>query len=335
MGPGTEPGPRPREPPRRSLQIGRSGAARVKSMRQLTDILSTRSPWSFGLCPLDEAKPRMTRGGSRLALRRLASGALLVITVAGGLAWAEPAPAPTLSEDAAAERAEREALLALVRRERAPAKDQEAVLDISGQPYLGSDQAPVVLLEFTDFHCPYCRRHMLKVLPSLLQEYVNCGKLRYVFFDFPVAAKHPNAFDAALAARCASDQRRYWDVHNWLFESSQWFDRERLLGRVNAVGLDVPEFLACLDSGKYADAVRSNLERGVQLLVRGTPTFFVGRPGNQPDEVFVVRRITGAQPFELFQRELEGQMAATDGSLAPPAAQTACCETGGQVRLEP
>ena len=82
-------------------------------------------------------------------------------------------------------------------------------------------------------------------------------------------------------------------------------------------------------------AVRSNLERGVQLLVRGTPTFFVGRPGNQPDEVVVVRRITGAQPFELFQREWEGQMAATDGSSAPPAAETACGETAGQARLEP
>ena len=304
-------------------------------MRQLSDLLSTRSPWTLGLClgrcPRDQTKPGMTKSGSSLYLRRLAGGALLVIAAAGGAAWAEPAPAPAMSEDAAVERAEREALLALVRRDRAPAKDQEAVLDISGQPYLGSDQAPVVLLEFTDFHCPYCRRHMLKVLPSLLQEYVNCGKLRYVFFDFPVAAKHPNAFDAALAARCASDQRRYWDVHNWLFESSQWFDRERLLGRVNAVGLDVPEFLACMDSGKYADAVRSNLERGVQLLVRGTPTFFVGRPGSQPDEVVVVRRITGAQPFELFQRELEGQMAAADGSPAPPAAQTACCETAGEA----
>jgi len=277
----------------------------------------------------------MTKGGSSLYLRRLAGGALLVIAAAGGPAWAESASAPTMAGDAAGERAERETLLALMRRDRAPAKDQDAVLDISGQPYLGSDQAPVVLLEFTDFHCPYCRRHMLKVLPSLLQEYVNCGKLRYVFFDFPVAAKHPRAFDAALAARCASDQRRYWDVHTWLFENSQWFDRARLLGRVNAVGLDVPDFLACLDSGKYADAVRSNLARGVQLLVRGTPTFFVGRPGKQPDEVVVVRRITGAQPFELFQREVQGQMAATDGSPAPPATQIACCETAREGRPEP
>ena len=82
-------------------------------------------------------------------------------------------------------------------------------------------------------------------------------------------------------------------------------------------------------------AVRSSLERGVQLLVRGTPTFFVGRPGSQPDEVVVVRRITGAQPFELFQRELEGQMAAADRSPAPPAAQIACCETAGEGRPEP
>lgn len=238
---------------------------------------------------------------------------------------AEPPTAPAAQDSEAAERAEREALLALVRRDRGPAKDESVVLDVTGQPSVGNEQAPVVLLEFTDFQCPFCRRHLSGVLPKLLEEYVNCGKVRYVFFDFPSETKHPNAFNAALAARCASDQRRYWDVHNWLFANSQLLDRERLLEHVNAVGLDVPSFSACLDSGRHAEAVRSNMERGVQLRVRGTPTFFLGRKGEKPGEVVVVRRITGAQPLELFQKEVDFQLAEA-ASKPPSVPPVACCE---------
>ncbi|MCU0937213.1 MAG: DsbA family protein [Gammaproteobacteria bacterium] len=238
---------------------------------------------------------------------------------------AEPPTAPAAQDTAAAERAEREALLALVRRDRGPAKDESVVLDVTGQPSVGNEQAPVVLLEFTDFQCPFCRRHLNSVLPKLLEEYVNCGKVRYVFFDFPSETKHPNAFSAALAARCASDQRRYWDVHNWLFANSQLLDRERLLAHANAVGLDVAAFRACIDSGRHAEAVRSNMGRGVQLRVRGTPTFFLGRKGEKPGEVVVLRRITGAQPLELFQKEVDFQLAEA-ASKPAPAAQVACCE---------
>lgn len=254
--------------------------------------------------------------------RALAAAALTAACV--GLltfpARAEEGAAPAAVEDVAAER---EALLALVRRDRGPVRDESTVIDVSGQPSVGTRQAPVVLLEFTDFECPFCRRHLSTVLPRLLQEYVNCGKLRYVFFDFPAEQKHPNAFNAALAARCASDQRRYWDVHNWLFANSQLLDRERLLEHVNAVGLDVPAFRECLAAGQHADAVRSNMDRGVRLRVRGTPTFFVGRPGATPDEVAVARRITGAQPFEVFQREVDVQLA---GSVKT---EVACCDPPG------
>ena len=299
-------------------------------MAQRFDRCLTQALDPPGLQLGQRAKSGAVRAPAGLVLGLRAAAFLLVVALCGGVAMAEPDQAAAAAEDAAAERAEREALLALVRRNREPARDQEAVLDTSGQPYVGNDHAPVVLLEFTDFECQFCRRHLQKVLPALLQEYVNCGKLRYVFFDFPVEVRHPNAFDAALAARCASDQRRYWDVHNWLFENGQSFDRDRLLGQVGAVGLDLPEFVSCLDSARHADAVRSNQEKGVQLRVRGTPTFFLGRPGAAPGEVVVVRRITGAQPFAVFQRELEVQMAAADGTPARPA-DVACCEPNEAV----
>jgi protein-disulfide isomerase len=257
------------------------------------------------------------------SIQTLATAALLAVSMAvlTGPARAGDEPTPTPAQN---EAAEREALFALVRRDRGPVKDESVVLNVAGHPSVGADEAPLVLLEFTDFDCPFCRRHLSTVLPRLLQEYVERGRLRYVFFDFPSETRHPAAFSAALAARCASDQHRYWEVHNWLFANHETSDRAGLLGHVRAIGIDVDAFKACLDRGQHAEAVRADLAKGVQLRVRGTPTFFLGRRGEAPGEVVVLRRITGAQPLELFQRELDTQLAAPAGPA--PADQVACCK---------
>ena len=167
---------------------------------------------------------------------------------------------------------------------------------------IGDPDAPVTIVEYTDYQCPFCQRHHSQTYGSIVSEYVDQGLVRYVFKDFPLNF-HPQAEIAAVAARCAGEQDSFIEMHSALFEAqNEWngrTDAEALfLTMATDLGLDGDAFTACQARPDMLDAVRADLNEGSQLGVRGTPAFFID--GNL---------VSGAQPFNVFQQAIDAALA--------------------------
>jgi protein-disulfide isomerase len=150
----------------------------------------------------------------------------------------------------------------LSRRPSPPTRPPEVVADISisGSPMLGNPEAPLTLVEFSDYQCPYCRQFFEAVLPVLKAEYIESGRMRYVFRDFPLDRIHPQARKAAEAAHCAGEQGKYWEMHDLLFHNHKTLQPERLQAFAHPLGLDTTVFDHCLAEGKYAAKVQKDVE---------------------------------------------------------------------------
>jgi len=173
----------------------------------------------------------------------------------------------------------------------------------------GNKDAPVTMIEFSDYQCPFCKRHVDQTVPGLVKDYVDTGKLRYVFRDFPLTAIHPLAAKAAEAARCAGEQGKYWEMHDRLFANQKELQPEKLPAHAQAIGLDESKFRECLDQDRYAAAVQKDVDEGTQLGITGTPTVVVGMSdGAQAKNAVIIR---GAQAIATFKAEI-------DKLLAPP-----------------
>jgi protein-disulfide isomerase len=163
-------------------------------------------------------------------------------------------------------------------------------------PGIGPESAPVLIVEFSDFQCGYCARFANETLDQILDTYGN--RIRLVFRDFPLISIHPNAQKAAEATQCAHEQDKYWEYHDLLFQNQQALDVDNLKEYAQRLGLDTAAFNECLDSGRYATEVQSDLADGQSYGVRGTPTFFING-----------RVLRGAQPFSAFQTMIEEALA--------------------------
>ena len=184
-----------------------------------------------------------------------------------------------------------------------PAPSGPVEIDTSTAFSIGAADAPVVIVEFTDFQCPYCSRHFVETFPQIVADYVDTGKVRYVFMDFPLTSIHPEAPLAAEAARCAGDQDAFLEMHHALFErQGEWSGRadagQVFTGFAGELGLDEASFTQCLESGQHTAAVQTDLEQGISLGINGTPAFFLN--GNF---------ISGAQPYSVFQQAIESLLA--------------------------
>jgi protein-disulfide isomerase len=168
-------------------------------------------------------------------------------------------------------------------------------VSIEGAPFRGPAQAPVTLVEFSDFHCPFCKRAQA-TLAQLLQRFPE--KVRLVYRDFPLDSLHPQARRASEAARCAHDQGKFWDYHDVLYASPPQAAPDDLRRYAEKVGLDVPTFERCVAAGTHRDRVQQDIDEGTRLGLNGTPAFFING-----------RLITGAQPLEAFARILEEELA--------------------------
>jgi len=170
-------------------------------------------------------------------------------------------------------------------------------MSVEGAPSIGAETAKLTLVEFSDFQCPYCGRHVTNTYPDLKQQYIETGKMKYVFRDFPLS-NHKLAPKAAEAAHCAGEQDKFWEMHDRLWENAGKLQPADLKEHAVALGLDPGAFGQCLDSGRYAAVVGRDTAAGAQLGVSGTPAFFInGRP------------LTGAQPFEAFAQVIEEELA--------------------------
>lgn len=200
---------------------------------------------------------------------------------------------------------ERAALLAIMAQNQAPSSGADGRIAFPDAATIGADAAPVLLIEFGDYQCGFCRRHELNVMPMLARDHVATGRLRYVFMEYPAERNRPISVDAANAALCAHDQGRYSEMRQRLFANPMSLDNAGYRAHAEAIGLDLSTFTECLERKPHLDTIQDHVALGQQLGVRGTPTFFLAMPFGDEGGLQLVRRITGAQPIDLFERELE------------------------------
>jgi protein-disulfide isomerase len=165
---------------------------------------------------------------------------------------------------------------------------------VNGAPFKGTERAPVTIVKFEDFQCPYCKTAQ-PTYQELLKRY--SGKLRLVHKDLPLDAIHPQARQAAEAARCAGEQGKFWEYHDRLYANSPKAGVEELKSYGKDVGLNMTSFDQCVTSGKYRAAVQKDLNEGAQLGLTGTPTFFING-----------RELSGAQPIEAFAAIIDEEL---------------------------
>jgi len=179
--------------------------------------------------------------------------------------------------------------------------------------YQGEKDAPVTLIEFSDYQCPFCRRHATTVMPQLITNYVDTGKVRFVMREFPITNLHPRAEAAAVAVLCAGEQGQYWGMHDALFNDQKANKDEDFKAMANTLGLDGTAFDACLASGKFDAQIKTDLVEGQKLGIAGTPSFVVGLTDpNDPDKVHLTRFIRGAQPYAAFAANIDELLKSAD-----------------------
>jgi protein-disulfide isomerase len=187
------------------------------------------------------------------------------------------------------------------------AAPQNFVLDLGNHPVKGLRTAQLTLVEFSDYECPFCGRYVRDTWPQLEKEYIETGKLKSVFVDFPLESIHKQALKAAEAARCAGEQDKYWEMHDRLFANqktlSAWTEHAR------AVGLDGAKFETCLQSGKYVADIRKDLTMGQGAGITGTPGFFLAVTDPASNKVKTLRVLKGAQPYAAFKAQIDGLLA--------------------------
>ncbi len=192
----------------------------------------------------------------------------------------------------------------------APAGPQvrNVVFDLGDNLVIGAPNAAVTLVEFTDYQCPFCSRHVKNTHPQIASEYIDTGKIRFVSLDMPLENIHKDAFVAAQAAHCADDQGMYWEMHGRLFENQRAI--RPLEGHAEAVSLDVELFNTCMSSQKYAAAVRKDMAEARKAGVSGTPSFVVARTDpTDPTKVKGISFLRGAKAFNAFKAEIDKALA--------------------------
>lgn len=184
--------------------------------------------------------------------------------------------------------------------------DVEPAVEVSAGngAVLGSSDAPVTIIEFSDFQCPFCKKGY-DTMKQVEEEYVASGKVKLVFRNFPLSF-HSEAKPAALAAECAKEQGEFWEYHDKLFENQDVLGEENYKKWAKELGLDEQKFNSCFDSKKYESNVDADLADGQSYGVSGTPAFFVNG-----------KMINGAQPYEVFVEEIEKALAGESSDLNP------------------
>lgn len=182
-----------------------------------------------------------------------------------------------------------------------PPAPQRAKINLSGYQMLGSKDAPITMVEFTDYQCPFCQRFHVATFPELKKNYIDTGKVRFYSKDLPLDI-HSNALRAAQAARCAVEQGKYWELRNVMGANPDKLDLEHLVGFATDLKMDPAAFRACVTSEKYKTAVQSDLVEAMKIGANGTPTFVVGKstPDGVEGEV-----VMGALPYPYFDQKLK------------------------------
>jgi protein-disulfide isomerase len=179
-------------------------------------------------------------------------------------------------------------------------------MNLEGRPFLGSKDAPLTMVQFTDYQCPFCQRFHTQIFPEIKKQFIDTGKLRFYSRDFPLGF-HPNAPRAAQAARCAGDQNKFWEMHEILGANAAKLDMESVTGFAKQLNLDAEKFRSCIETGKYASAVQNDAAEASKYGANGTPSFLIGK--STPEGV-TGELVEGALPYPVFESKLKSLEAA-------------------------
>jgi protein-disulfide isomerase len=176
----------------------------------------------------------------------------------------------------------------------APAVDNSKLVD--NDAVKGDKNAPVTIVEFSDYECPFCGKFYSQTLPQIEEKYIKTGKVKLIYRDYPLGF-HAQAQKAAEAAECAGEQGKYYEMHNLLFEKGVAGGVSSFKAYAKEIKLDTAKFDQCLDSGKMSSEVQKDAADGGKYGVQGTPAFFING-----------KLLSGAQPYSVFQQAIEAEL---------------------------
>ena len=177
---------------------------------------------------------------------------------------------------------------------------------VGNSPFKGKVNAPITLIEYSDYQCPFCARNYRDVMPILQEEYIDTGKLRFFMREFPLSSIHKDATNASMAALCAGDQGKYWEMHDLLFENQKQLGVDNLKSFASTIGLDTGTFNECLDGKKTSGEVQKDIASASRLGMGGTPGFFIGLTDpTDLDKVELSVYLKGAKPIDAFRAAID------------------------------
>ena len=176
----------------------------------------------------------------------------------------------------------------------------------SGSPILGSPSAPVTIVEFGDYQCPFCQKWNVQTKPTIVKNLIETGKANLIYVDLAIIG--PDSIKAHAGSYCADEQGLYWQYHDYVYanqghENNGWANSKNLKLLVSGIdGMDTDSFTQCLDSGKYEQRVKDNKKIATDAGARSTPSFVVVGPNGD------ALPISGAQPYSVFQKAVEDML---------------------------
>jgi protein-disulfide isomerase len=261
--------------------------------------------------PAAAVSPKPTQSSIVLGLVTIAATVALAIAVATWIA--DKRQIEKLQHDLAALRDAQQQLALETTGKKSGSGSVGQIIDVAKVPGRGRQDAVVTLVEFSDYECPFCIRHLQQTMPLIDKNYISSGKIRYVFRDFPIDTNHPQAIKAHEAARCALEQDKFWDLHTKLFSAPGTHTPLALEDRAKEANLSDTAFRSCIASGRTTAAIRETVKVGEDLGITGTPWFFVGLRDLATERVRVLKPIGGAQPYEQFATALDEAIKQADG----------------------
>lgn len=178
-------------------------------------------------------------------------------------------------------------------------------LGVTGEQYatMGDPNAPITMIEFSDYGCPFCNRYVTTTFPEIKKLYIDTGKVFYIYKDFPVLSLHPQAQFASEVAECSGEQGYFWEMHEQLFEYQGFWDGDEMAARktfqnfAGKLGLDPEQFMNCLESDKHLAEIQKDMAEGQRLGTNGTPTFVING-----------KQLVGSQPLTAFVNAIDFEL---------------------------
>ena len=188
----------------------------------------------------------------------------------------------------------------------APQQPTKGVASVDDDPVLGDKNTPVTIIEFSDYECPFCKRHFDETLPQLIKNYVDTGKVKIVYRDFPLSFHDPMATKEAVAANCAREQggdKKYFEFHDEIFKrtisNGNGLNDKKIQTIAKDLGLNTGKFTTCLADPAQTDEVKKDIADGTAAGASGTPTFVIGKTTSNGE--IDGNLVVGAQPYAAFQ----------------------------------